>query len=373
MAESNFDILNQILGGSAEHADFVTNAKVASLKQAAQMAGAQQAKMQAWAQGADAANGGQGTPTQQAFQMFLKAIAQQESGGNYRAKGDWVGGDRAYGKYQIMGNNIPSWTQNALGSSMTPQQFLHDKAAQDAVARQYLGQYYRQYGPRQAAMAWNQGVAGMQQGYGKDYAHEIMQRMNAYGYQNPTSAGQGGHATPGGGWVSPIAHMDPTSNYGWRINPVTGKRSFHEGIDWAAPEGTKLRAAHGGTIVSSGQDDVYGNQVIIETPKGKQILYGHLSNINGRFDEGDTINAGQRIGRVGSTGWSTGPHLHWGVYNQAGDPINPERFVNKFGQPGSTPSQNGSNQQQGSSGYKYVPPPNGAQNKFSAILRDLAL
>lgn len=376
MAESSFDILNQILGGTKEHSDFVTNAKVASLKQAAEMVGASDARMKAWAAGANSTANPNATGAGQAFDMFLKAIAQQESGGNYGAKGSWVDGDRAYGKYQVMGNNIPTWTKTALGTSMTPQQFLHDKNAQDAVARHYLGNYFRQYGPRQAAMAWNQGVAGMEQGWGTDYAKEVMGRMRDYGYTKGMSqnTGNGGRPAPGGGWVSPIAGMNPTSNYGWRINPVSGERSFHEGIDWAAPAGAKLRAAHGGTIVESGRDPIYGKNVVIETPRGKQILYGHLSRINNRFDVGESINAGQRVGKVGSTGWSTGPHLHWGVYNKQGESLDPMRFVRKFGQPGNQPHNQPNQGHSQGGGYKYTPPPQGnAADKFSAILRDLAL
>jgi murein DD-endopeptidase MepM/ murein hydrolase activator NlpD len=368
MAESNFDILRQITGGGREAADWLSALKAAQLKSAAASASATSNQIQ----GAGAAFRGPGTPTDDAFQMFMKAIAQQESGGNYGALGSYVGGDRAYGKYQIMGNNVPNWTKSALGTSMTPEQFLKDKSAQDATARYHLWNYYKNYGPRKAAMAWNQGVGGMQQGWGKDYAQDVMGRMRNYGYssgmqKNPQSAGYGS----GGGWVSPIAGQNPTSNYGWRINPVTGKRSFHEGIDWSAGAGSRVGAAHGGKIIESGWDPIYGNRVIMRTPKGKELLYGHLKQINDRWNVGDTLNPGQRIGQVGSTGWSTGPHLHFGVYGREGQALNPSKFINRMGQPG---KPNGPSGHSTGSNFDYaksmIKNPNG---KFLAILNDLGL
>lgn len=383
MAESSFDLIKQIVGGSTAATDWLSQVKAAQANTAAQNAAALQNQIR----GAGMVQGNPGaTPTNDAFQMFMRAIAQQESGGNYRALGSMVGGDRAYGKYQIMGNNIPSWTENALGTSMNPQQFLKDKGAQDATARQYLWNYYKQYGPRQAAMAWNQGVGGMEQGWGKDYASDIMQRMKQYGWsrgmtaQNPHHPGGGGGGYQGGGgWVSPITGMsNPTSNYGWRINPVSGQRSFHEGVDYGAGAGMRVGAAHGGRIVQSGWDPVYGNRVIMRTPKGKEILYGHLQKINPRWDVGETLNPGQRLGTVGSTGWSTGPHLHFGIYGPGGDSVNPMKFINRMGQPGATPQHNGPG---GNGGNRH--PQSGQQShqqiirnpndKFNAILNQLGL
>lgn len=98
---------------------------------------------------------------QPTFEQFYSAIAEQESGGNYGAVGVWVNGDRAYGKYQIMGANIPGWTKTYLGYSMTPQQFLKDSAAQEKVAKGRLKSYYKKYGARGAASAWYSGNASL--------------------------------------------------------------------------------------------------------------------------------------------------------------------------------------------------------------------
>jgi len=91
------------------------------------------------------------------FDNFLNAIVGQESGGNYGVVGVPVRGDRAYGKYQVMGNNIPSWTRMATGKSYTPQQYLNSPALQDAVAKHFLSGYYNKYGPQGAAVAWYAG------------------------------------------------------------------------------------------------------------------------------------------------------------------------------------------------------------------------
>jgi hypothetical protein len=88
-----------------------------------------------------------------------EAIGQYESGGNYRAIGkDTGGGNRAYGKYQVMASNIPSWTKEALGYSMTPQEFLNNPKAQDKVAQYKMNQYLQKYGSvENVATAWFAG------------------------------------------------------------------------------------------------------------------------------------------------------------------------------------------------------------------------
>lgn len=93
---------------------------------------------------------------------YSRAISGIESGGNYSAVGPATkSGDKAYGKYQVMGANIPSWTKDALGYSMTPDQFLNSPAAQDAVFKYKFGQYADKYGATGAAKAWFGGEKGM--------------------------------------------------------------------------------------------------------------------------------------------------------------------------------------------------------------------
>ena len=100
-----------------------------------------------------------------------------------------------------------------------------------------------------------------------------------------------------------------TSSFGYRIHPITGARSFHTGIDLAAPEGTPIAAAYGGTVEETGSTSGRGNYVLLSHGDNLQTLYCHLSEIG--VQEGNAVDAGGTIGLVGSTGMSTGPHLHF--------------------------------------------------------------
>jgi hypothetical protein len=94
--------------------------------------------------------------------QFGRAISGIESGGRYDLRGPVTkSGDRAYGKYQVMGANIPEWSRAALGRSMTPDEFLADTNAQEAVFKHRFGQYVDRYGPTGAAKAWFAGEGGM--------------------------------------------------------------------------------------------------------------------------------------------------------------------------------------------------------------------
>ena len=94
--------------------------------------------------------------------LFADSIAAIESGGNYNLLGPVTkSGDRAYGKYQVMGSNVPSWTQEALGNKLTPAEFRADPQAQDAVFQHRFGLYVNKYGPEGAARAWFAGEGGM--------------------------------------------------------------------------------------------------------------------------------------------------------------------------------------------------------------------
>ena len=103
-----------------------------------------------------------------------------------------------------------------------------------------------------------------------------------------------------------------TSPYGYRIDPISGVRSFHTGTDIACPTGTPILAAMSGKVVTTGQTRVYGNYVILDHGNGYQTVYMHMSKIIAT--KGQWVSQGTRIGLVGSTGYSTGPHLHFTVY-----------------------------------------------------------
>lgn len=112
-----------------------------------------------------------------------------------------------------------------------------------------------------------------------------------------------------------------SSYYGWRNSPFTGKRSFHGGIDMACSSGTPIYAALSGRVSRVGSDSVYGNYVEITHHSGYKTLYAHMSKVN--TTKGAYVNTSSLIGYVGSTGMSTGPHLHFAVYKN-GKSLNPQ-------------------------------------------------
>jgi murein DD-endopeptidase MepM/ murein hydrolase activator NlpD len=111
-----------------------------------------------------------------------------------------------------------------------------------------------------------------------------------------------------------------TSPFGWRPDPFTGTRSFHTGIDMAVPQGTPIHAAMSGKIVFVGYSNVFGNYVIINHGNGYQTLYAHM--LKTLAHKGQWVSQGTKLGLVGTTGYSTGPHLHFTVYKN-GKLINP--------------------------------------------------
>lgn len=115
-----------------------------------------------------------------------------------------------------------------------------------------------------------------------------------------------------------------SSPFGWRMHPVLGYRRFHAGLDFAASYGSTIRAADSGTVIMAGWYGGYGNAVIIDHGKGITTLYGHTSQLF--VSEGQTVQRGQAIAAVGSTGLSTGPHLHFEVRSY-GTPVDPANFL----------------------------------------------
>ncbi len=111
--------------------------------------------------------------------------------------------------------------------------------------------------------------------------------------------------------MHPIENGRYTSFFGYRINPITGRFSFHTGLDIACAEGTKIRAAYSGRVTKTGEDDRAGKYIFLSHDDGLVTFYCHCSEI--LADEGAVIRQGETIARVGSTGWSTGPHLHFEV------------------------------------------------------------
>jgi len=116
-----------------------------------------------------------------------------------------------------------------------------------------------------------------------------------------------------------------TSPYGYRRDPFNGsRRQFHTGLDIRGSTGTPIKAAMSGRVSKVGYDDVLGNYVMISHHSGYRTLYGHMSVV--RVKTGAYVGTGERIGDVGSTGLSTGPHLHFMVYKN-GAMVNPRALI----------------------------------------------
>jgi murein DD-endopeptidase MepM/ murein hydrolase activator NlpD len=116
-----------------------------------------------------------------------------------------------------------------------------------------------------------------------------------------------------------------SSRYGWRDNPFYGSRTFHNGMDMATYRGAPIYAALDGVVVDTGYDVTYGNYVIISHHSGYQTLYGHMNTIIAHV--GQRVTTTTRIGLVGNTGQSTGPHLHFTVYKNHST-LNPAALLN---------------------------------------------
>lgn len=139
-----------------------------------------------------------------------------------------------------------------------------------------------------------------------------------------SASGSSGSASASG-FVFPMAYATKiTDAYGYRIHPLSGTKKWHNGVDFAAGEGTAIYATKAGTVTSATYNEAYGNMVTINHGDGYSSLYGHMTNYI--VSVGDTVSAGQTIGYVGSTGWSTGPHLHFTIYYNGSD-VNPLNYV----------------------------------------------
>ncbi len=122
------------------------------------------------------------------------------------------------------------------------------------------------------------------------------------------------------GWFS--------SNFGWRIDPFNGQKTFHEGIDFPAEVGTAVEAAASGKVIFAEVHPAYGKMLEIDHGNGLVSRYAHCSTL--LVKEGDLVMRGQRVAMVGTTGRSTGPHLHFEV-RLNGVPQNPARFLQPTG------------------------------------------
>ena len=135
---------------------------------------------------------------------------------------------------------------------------------------------------------------------------------------NPSKVGTGTYSWPTPGYTA------ITSGYGMRHHPVLKVNKLHTGMDIGVPYGVPIHAADSGTVIFSGWMGAYGQAVVIDHGGGLSTLYAHQSTL--LVSKGTAVSKGQVIGKVGSTGWSTGAHLHFEV-RVNGTPVNPHSYV----------------------------------------------
>jgi murein DD-endopeptidase MepM/ murein hydrolase activator NlpD len=117
-----------------------------------------------------------------------------------------------------------------------------------------------------------------------------------------------------------------TSNFGMRRDPISGVLQFHDGVDFRANIGTTVMASLDGVVSVIGENWLYGKYIIISHSNGYKTLYGHLNSFS--VKQGDRVARGRKIGESGNTGYSTGPHLHFGIYDKNNRLVNPLELLN---------------------------------------------
>lgn len=137
----------------------------------------------------------------------------------------------------------------------------------------------------------------------------------------------GGSVGGTGSYQWPVDCYIVTSEYGYRVHPLQQTTKFHAGVDIGAQSGQSIYAADSGTVATAASNSSYGNYVLINHGGGSATLYAHMSSM--AVSAGQSVNKGQVIGYVGSTGWSTGPHLHFEI-RQNGSTVNPLQFFGGY-------------------------------------------
>jgi murein DD-endopeptidase MepM/ murein hydrolase activator NlpD len=124
--------------------------------------------------------------------------------------------------------------------------------------------------------------------------------------------------------ITPVSSAYRSSGYGWRIDPIRGRKAFHEGLDFSAVRGASIYAAGDGIVTTSERTHNYGNLVKVNHGSGLETRYAHASKL--LVKKGERVVKGQVIALVGSTGRSTGPHLHYEI-RLNGSPLNPRKYL----------------------------------------------
>ena len=205
------------------------------------------------------------------------------------------------------------------------------RAEQDTLLTEMLAAYeemnadYMQNMADEAALS--EEIAKSESAYYAALSKEEAERIAALNRQNNNkgSSSNSSGATNTGGWLYPLPYQcQVTDSYGYRIHPLTKKYSWHNGVDFGAAAGTAILAAKSGTVTTAAYSGAWGYYVVINHGDGYSTLYAHQPSLS--VSVGDYVTQGQTIGYVGSTGYSTGPHLHFTIYYNGSD-VNPFNYI----------------------------------------------
>ena len=192
-------------------------------------------------------------------------------------------------------------------------------AAYDNLTDEYLANEAQEEALRKEIME-------AQAAYEAALSAEEAERLAQQNQNNVAGSGSTSNVTPStSGFISPLpggAYV--TCAYGWRIHPIWGDERFHSGVDLGASQGTPIYAIAAGTVTTATYGDANGYYVSISHGNGYGSVYCHMTNYI--VSVGDSVSQGQVIGYVGSTGWSTGPHLHFEIHVN-GSTVNPMDYI----------------------------------------------
>ena len=206
------------------------------------------------------------------------------------------------------------------------QELAQERAAADdclkelAAEMDLLSDTYAEILEQEAAM--QKELLDAQAAYDRALSAEEAARLAQLNKEN-AAGGSSGTGTVSG-FLRPVSGGSVTDAYGWRNHPTEKIRKFHTGVDFAVPMNTPIVAMASGTVSECGNNKWYGNHVTLSHGGGYGSFYGHMTNYV--VSVGDTVTQGQVIGYVGSTGISTGPHLHFEIYIN-GATVNPMEYV----------------------------------------------
>jgi len=198
-----------------------------------------------------------------------------------------------------------------------------DLERQTARLADLRAQAQQQYGELAAARDAKAGVLAEATGARKAYEAQARELQADSARLAAAIAGAGSVAAQGTGQLMWPVSGPVTCGFGWRVHPIFHTREFHTGIDIGVGAGTPIHAADAGTVIIAAVEGGYGNVIVIDHGGGLSTLYAHQSSF---AVTGGQVDKGQVIGYVGSTGFSTGPHLHFEV-RRDGQPVDPMGYL----------------------------------------------